>query len=86
MKKTKFIINIYLLISFHFLLNINCDEGPCSNERCIGDGFTCESVDEGDSSKICGLNCKPKYGTQNCYNCEFGNQLYFIDSGICINI
>ena len=87
MKKTKFIINIYLLISCYFLLNTNCDDGtssePCSG--CVSDGLTC-NIDEDDPSKICGSNCKPRYGSTNCYNCNIGNQFYFINEDNSCNI
>ena len=56
---------ISIFIVFVCLIYANC-QIDCGESNCISDGLICQN--KGDNT--CNLECKPKYGTNQCYHCS----------------
>jgi len=64
---------ISTFVFFVCLIYANC-ENTCESTKCISDGLVCQ-----DNGEIrCGNNCKPKYGTSECYECPSISHFYKI--------
>ena len=83
MKKCQSLLKAYFILLFciNYFFFINCDDA-CSPDDCISDGFNCN--DNGDN--VCPNDCKPKYGTNQCYHCPNDRSYYYIDTdGNCVS-